>query len=50
MGRACGDRVKMIKTIFFAEKINFFGKKMFSSERFRIEGLFYTSYRMAISV
>ena len=50
MGGACGDRVKTIKTIFFAEKFNFFGKKVFSGERFRIKGLFYTSCNIAISV
>ena len=41
---------KTIKTIFVVEKANFFGKKVFSGERFRIEGLFYTSYNVAISV
>ena len=41
---------KTIKTLFVAEKANFFGKKVFSDERFRIKGLFYTSYNMAISV
>ena len=50
MGGACGDRVKTIKTKFVAEKVKFFGKKVFSSERLRIKGLFYTSYKMAISV
>ena len=40
---------KTIKTIFVAEKANFFGKKVFSGERFRIKGLFYTSYNMSIS-
>ena len=50
MGGACGDRVKTIKTIFVAEKIYFFGKKVFSGERLRIKGLFCTSYKMAISV
>ena len=30
--------------------MKFFGKKVFSGERFRIKGLFYTSYKMAISV
>ena len=49
MGEACGDRVKTIKTTFVAEKSNFFGKKVLSGERFRIKGLFYTSYNMAIS-
>ena len=33
-----------LKTIFVAEKSNFFGKKVFSGELFRIKGLFYTSY------
>ena len=47
MGEACGDRVK---TIFVAEKSNVFGKKVFSGERFRIKGLFYTSYNMDTSV
>ena len=42
---------KRIKTIFVAEKANFFGKKVFLGELFRIKGLFYTSYyNMAISV
>ena len=50
MSGACGDRVKTIKTIFVAEKFNFFDKKVFSGQRFRIKRLFYTSYRMAISV
>ena len=50
MSGACGDLVKTIKTIFIAEKFNFFGKKVFSGELFRITGLFYTSYEMAISV
>ena len=50
MGGACGDGVKTIKTIFVAEKFKFFGKKVFSGERFRIKGLFYTSYKMAFSV
>ena len=36
--------------MFVAEKLNFFDKKLFSGERFRIMGLFYTSYKMAISV
>ena len=31
-------------------KFNFFGKKLFSGEQFRIKGLFYTSYKMAYSV
>ena len=50
MGGPCGDRVKTIKTIFVAETFNFFGKKVLSAERFRIMGLFYTNYKMAISV
>ena len=50
MGGVCGYRVKTITTIFVQEKSNFFGKKVFSCERFRIKGLFYTSYNMAISV
>ena len=50
MGGECGDREKTKKTIFVAEKSNFSGKKVFSGERFRIKGLFYTSYNMAISV
>ena len=45
MGGACGDRVKTIETIFVAEKFKFFGKKVFSAERFRIKGLFYTNTR-----
>ena len=28
---------KMIKTIFHAEKVNFFGKRVFSGEGFRIK-------------
>ena len=39
---------KTIQTIFVAEKKQFFSKKVFSGERFRIKGLFYTSYNMAI--
>ena len=39
MAGACGDRLKTIKTIFVAEKFNFFGKKVFSGERFRIMGV-----------
>ena len=31
-------------------KVKSFGEKAFSGERFRIKGLFYTSYKMAISV
>ena len=50
MGVACGDRVKTIKTILVAEKFNFFGKKVFSGERFRIKESFYTSFKIAISV
>ena len=41
---------KTIKTIFVTVKANFFGKKVFSGERFRTKELFYTSYNMAISV
>ena len=50
MIRACSDLVKTIKAIFVAEKFNFFGKKGFLGERFRIKGLFYMSYKMTISV
>ena len=50
MGGACGDRVKTIKTIFVAEKVKFFGKNVFSGERLRIKGLFYTSCKIAISI
>ena len=50
MGGACGDRVKTIKPIFVAEKFTFFGKKVFSGERFRIKGLLYMSYTIVISV
>ena len=50
MVEACCDRVKLIKTIFVTEKFKFFGKKVFSCKRFRFNGLFYTSYKMAISV
>ena len=50
MRGACGDREKTMKTIFVAEKSNFIRKKVFSGERFRIKGLFYTSYNMAISI
>ena len=50
MGGACGDLVKTIKTMFVTEKFKFFGKEVFSGERFRFKGLFYTSYKMAISV
>ena len=38
------------KTIFVAETLKFVEKKVFSGERFTIKGLFYTSYKMAISV
>ena len=31
MGGACDDRVKTIKTIFIAEKFNFFGNKCFQA-------------------
>ena len=41
---------KPIRTIFVAEKVKFFDKKVFSGEGFRIKGLFYTNYKMAISV
>ena len=44
------EKEETIKTIFVAKKANFFGKKVFSGERFRIKGLFSTSYNMAISV
>ena len=47
MGGACG---LCVNTIFVAEKFAFFGKKVFSAERFTIKRLFYTSYKMAISV
>ena len=50
MGEACDDRVKTIKTIFFTEKFKFFSKEVFAGERFKIKGLFYTNYKMAISV
>ena len=50
MSGACGDLVKTIKTILVSEKLNFFVKKVFSGERFRIKVLFYTSYNVAISV
>ena len=50
MSEACGDLVKTIKTIFVAEKFNFFGNKVFSGERFSIKWLFYTIYKMAILV
>ena len=40
MGGGCGDRVKMIKTIFVVETDFFFGKKVFSGERFsRYQGV-----------
>ena len=48
MGGVCGDRVKTIRTIFVAEKFKFFCKK--SVFRRTIQKLFYTSYKMAISV
>ena len=32
MGRACGDRVKTIKTVFVAEKLKIFGEKVLSGE------------------
>ena len=38
MGGACGDHVKTVKTIFVVENW-FFGKKVFTDERFRIKGL-----------
>ena len=40
--------VKTIKTIFVAGKK--IGKKVFPGERFTMKGLFYTSFKMAISV
>ena len=49
MGGACGDHVKTVKTMFVFENL-FFGKTVFSDERFRIMELFYTSYKIAISV
>ena len=36
--------------IFIADKFKFFSKKVFSGKLFRTTGLFYTSYKMAISV
>ena len=50
MGRAYGDRAKMIKTIFVSEKFNFLGKKVFSDKRFRIKGWFCMSLKMTIPV
>ena len=47
MAGACGDRLKTIKTIFVAEKSNFFGKKVFSGERFRIVGVILHELHMA---
>ena len=43
-------RARTIKTIFVAEKFKFFGKELFSGERFIIQGLFYTNCNMAMSV
>ena len=44
----CACSRKNIENDIRREKIKFFGKEVFSDERFTIKGLFYTSYRMAI--
>ena len=51
MGGACGegDHVKTIKTIFVAGKNKIIRQESVLDERFRNKGLFYTSYKMAIS-
>ena len=43
-------RVRTIKNDIRRGKIKFFGKEVFSGERFIIKGLIYTSYMKAISV
>ena len=53
MGRAwglCACSRKNDKNDIRREKFKFFVKEVFSAEQFTINGLFYTSYKMAISV